>query len=213
MTQLQVQEAFVVDGKIFASKAEANDYIRKPLIKAALMVLTGNNAELADWIIENREELDGAYVAGTVARVTKAERKELAKALKAVEGVAGAEFINTNAEAILTSFKWPTKPRVKPEEKEAAITAAFMDITDGNTELVNWLITNKAGLDAAFSAGITKREAPVGGQEALAQWRAERQAAKEAGPEALAEFDRQQKEKKAAKLAAEKAAKAAKKAD
>ena len=213
MSNTQVQAAFVVDGQIFATKEEANDYVRKPLIKAALMTLTGNQGDLVEWLIANQSELQDSYVAGTITRVTKAERKELKKAVDAVvaSGMAGIQFIIDNADQLVNSFKWPAKARVKPEEKEAAVREAFIDLTDNNAELVDWLIANKDALDTAFEAGKTKREAPAGGQEALAAWRAARAEAKAQGPEALAAFEEKVRIEREAKLAAKKAEKAAKK--
>lgn len=213
MSNTQIQSAFVVNGQVFATKEEASDFIRKPLIKAALMVLTGNQGDLVDWLIANQTELQDSYVAGTITRVTKAERKELKKAVDTVvaSGLTGIQFIIDNADQLVASFKWPTKARVKPEEKEAAVREAFLDLTDNNAELVDWLIANKDGLDAAFEAGKEKRAAPVGGQEALAAWRARRDAAKAQGPEALAAFEEETRKEREAKLAAKKAEKAAKK--
>ena len=211
MSQNEIKQGFIVNGQLFATKEEATNFVRQPLIKAALQLLTGNNVELADWLIANQKDLQDSYSAGTVARVTKAERKELANAIKAAvaANIPGTQFLIDNASQVIDSFKWPTKARIKPEEKEVAIRAAFLDMTDGNAELVEWLIANKEAIDTAFEAGKTKREAPAGGQEALAQYRAEKAAATAAGPEALAAFNEKRRKMKEEKIAAEKAAKLA----
>lgn len=217
MTQAIIQAAFQTpDGKVFTNKADAEAHVRKPLVKAALLAITAKNVDLADWLLENKDEILGSYVADKLRRVSKAERKqlavELAKAVAAIE----LPFITANLDGIVDSFKFPTVERIKPEEKEAAITKAFetltLDETTGevNTDLVKWLLANKEALVAAYETGIEKRAVSEKAVSALAEYQAAKAKAKAEGPEALERFKKERAEMAKAKADAEKAAKASK---
>jgi hypothetical protein len=66
-----IQSGFVTpDGKIFATKREAQQHLRAPLVLEALMKLTGKNADLAKWLQEKQEEIEIAFETGTIRRVT-----------------------------------------------------------------------------------------------------------------------------------------------
>lgn len=203
---MQITPAFMVGDKSFATKKEAEDYIRIPLITNALKVVTGGNADLTKWLLENQQDVTETYEVNKIQRVTKLERKALSKALDAVKEakIPGAAFIVDNEQAILDSFKWPAVNRIKPEEHAANLTKAFMELTEGNEKLSQWLIENKDQLLAAFASGVEKREISAKAVDGLAAYRA----AKEAGPEALEAYQKGKAERKAA----EEAAKAAKNA-
>lgn len=221
MTQISTAKTFTTpDGSVFSSMAEALEHVRVPLVKAALVKLTGEgNGELVTWLLDNKVEIENTYEADKVQRVTKSERKELRKALDAISNanVSGSEFVVEHTNAIIDSFKWPTKARVKPEEKELTILAAFNDLTaddDGkpNDTLVQWLLTNKEALFEAYAAGVEKRALAPQAAAGLKEYQEAKAAAKAAGPEALAAFIKERQEKMAAKKAAEKAERDAKKA-
>lgn len=184
-----VQKFVTEDGKQFDTKAEAIDYLRKPLITAALNKVDGDNKELTDWLVENQDAVEGAFESTTIQRVTKAERAQLAKALEAVV-VAGDKafaFITTNKEHILDSFRWPSVKRGTKEEQAATVRGSLMQITGDNNELSDWLIANQTAVLDAFQAGIVKREVNPKAVDALAAYRAKQAARKAEKDVAVAE--------------------------
>ena len=72
----QIQSGFIVDGKVFATKSEAVDYIRLPAVTAALLGVASGDQALADFLLQNEDEIQNAFETGTIRRVTKAERKK-----------------------------------------------------------------------------------------------------------------------------------------
>ena len=198
MATSALQQGYIVDGKIFATAAEARDFIRQPQIKAALYFLVGGDANFTNFLLENQEEIEKAFEAGVIARVTKAERNKLNKAFdhiaEVLKGDSKAKFVVDNIEAAKESFRWPAVKRLKEEEKAAATLTALTKL--GDEKVATWMITNKDNLMKAYSAGVEKRPAPTG--SGLAEYLA----AKKAGPEALAAYT-------AAKAAAKAAAKEA----
>ena len=207
---MQISTAFMTpDGATFATKQEAIDHVRIPLIKKELMKLTEKNTDLVEWLVAKKVAVAEAFEAGKIQRVTKAERKKLEKELLAIVEMKhpGLTFITENFEAIRDAFKWPKRDRVTEAEQAASIRQAFVDLTtddqgQGNDELVEWLIANKDDLLEAYTAGIEKRKISDKATNALAEY----QAAKKAGPEALAKYmadKKAAKEAEAAKAAAE----------
>jgi hypothetical protein len=198
MSNLQLQRGVMTaDGKWFASVTEARDYLRTPLVQAALKKVAGGDANLATFLFDNEDEILNAFTVGTVARVTKSEKKKLERALAhiAEQGDLKAKFVTDNAAAILDSFRWPSVKRLSAEEKVAASLAALTVLADANA--AKWILDNQADIEAAYEAGVEKRQAPAG--NGLAEY----QAAKAAGPEALAAY---KAKKDAEKAAAKKAA-------
>jgi hypothetical protein len=218
------------DGKQFDTKAEALDYLRKPKVLQALNSVTNSNAELNEFLYNNQEALEDVFQAGTVQRVSKAERKALDKALEAVKasGNKNFEFIAVNADAIAASFKWPTVARVPEEAKEALITAELMKITDNDADLADWIKASKDAIFASFEAGKLKRaDPPAAATDALAHYRAQMAELKvlkdtaaaltkegkdaTAANKAVADYTQMMADEKAARDAAKAAAKAAEK--
>ena len=201
MTQAQnnvLRQGFMTpDGKVFDTKSEAMDYMRKPQKEAALNKLNGNNAELTAWLLENEESISDTFESTKIQRVTKSEKKQLEKALEeltkahatvAEDGsVSNVDkkyaFLIENRVAIAESFRWPSVKRASEEEQAATIRAGFMALSGDNVELVDWLIANKAALLEAYQAGVIKREVNPTAAAALAKYRAD-QAAKKAATEA-----------------------------
>ena len=161
------------DGKIFDTKTEAMDYMRKPQIVGALNKLNGNNAELTDWLYGQQEAIESTFESTKIRRVTKQEKKQLDKALAAVvaAGDKSFAFIADNSAAVSDSFRWPSVKRGTEEEQAATVRAGFMTLTTENVELVDWIISNKDALLEAFQAGVVKREDKPKAQEALAAYR------------------------------------------
>ena len=60
----EVKQAFIIDGKIFDTKAEALDYVRRPKIKAALFPLTMDE-ELTEWLINNQDAVSDSFERNT----------------------------------------------------------------------------------------------------------------------------------------------------
>ena len=164
MSQVEIFNAVCVrdpvtgELKAFESKAEADMYIRRPLITAALTAI-GAAADLVAWLIENSDVVQNAFSTDQVRRVTKSEKAKLKEGLEAVKllGDKRLEFLENNADAILQSFKWPT---VKKMTEEEALLAARNTLMAGlnNEEVVDWIIAHKTAVLKAFEEGVVKRE-------------------------------------------------------
>ena len=179
----EVKQAFIIDGKIFDTKAEALDYVRRPKIKAALFPLT-KDEELTEWLINNQDAVSDSFETGTIRRVSKGDKAKLEKALNAIENVSGAEFVYENRQAVMDSFRWPTQKRLNDEEKNEAIRTALSAIPETNEQLVQWIMDNRAEVLAAYEAGIEKRPPSEKAMDALAAYRARKAAEKAAAAEA-----------------------------
>lgn len=185
------------DGQAFESKQEAMDHMRKPKIRGALLVVTNNNSELADWLLDKQEFLTSTFDIGTIRRVTKSERNKLNKSL---DYIANDEELSKNPklaflvehkETIVEVFRWPTVKRMNDEEKEVVMMRSIENATDGNLELANWIVANKDRILEAYKAGIPKRTVAPEAQAALAEYRAKmaaKKAAKEAAEAAGVEY-------------------------
>lgn len=198
MTQAQnnvLRQGFMTpDGKVFDTKSEAMDYLRKPQKEAALNKLNGNNAELTAWLLENEESISDTFESTKIQRVTKSEKKQLEKALEelakahatvAEDGTVSNvdkkyAFLIENREAIADSFRWPSVKRQSEEDQAATIKAGFMALTGDNVELVDWILGNKDAILEGFQAGVVKREVNPKAQDALAAYRAKKAAEKAA---------------------------------
>lgn len=180
---MELQQAFVTpDGKVFNTKKEAQDYLRRPKIAEALKAVTNDNAELTEWLLNNQETVEMAFETGTIRRVTKSESKKLAAALEALKAIDNPKvaFLQENAGAILDSFRWPSVKRMSDEEKATAARNSLVAASEGNEELANWILANKDAILAAFEAGVEKRAVNPKAQEALAAYRAKKAAEKAA---------------------------------
>lgn len=221
MSTDQIVQKFEMNGQLFDTKAEALDFARKPKIIAALDAVTGGNTELNEYIYKNQELLESIFDCGTVQRFTKSERNQMTKALEAIKNADNKAFafVADNADAILDSFKWPTVKRLKDDEKLQLITTSLMLATENDKALVDWIILSEAKVFACFDAGKVKREVAASAtdgliiyREKIARRKAEMEAAKLEGPEAvakveaahLAEKEAERLEKEAAKAAAKK---------
>lgn len=185
----EIKQMYVADdGTMFQTKAEANDYLRRPKIKAELMKLTSGNEELSDWLIENQETVEDAFTTGQIKRVTKSEKKKLQAAIDAIVAADNKDFkfVADNAEAVVESFRWPKVARMTDDEKAVAAKNSLVAASEGNEDLANWAIENQEGVLAAYEAGKVKREVSPKATEALAKWRAEK-AKEKAAAEAAAE--------------------------
>lgn len=170
------------DGQQFDTVKEAQDHMRLPKIKAALMTLTSGNKELTDWLVAQQETVEMAFEVGTIRRVTKVERNKLKKALDAIKEVTDSKFkfVQENADALLESFRWPSVTRMKDEEKAEAARKSLVAAAEGNEKLAAWIIENKDGIVAAFNAGVEKREVSPKATAALEVYRAKKAAEKAA---------------------------------
>jgi|SaaInl4_200m_RNA_FD_contig_31_1414748_length_862_multi_11_in_0_out_0_1 hypothetical protein len=182
------------DGTTFDTKAEAQDYLRGPKIKEALMTVTDNNEDLSDWLVANRNVVAGAFESGFIRRITKSDHKKIDAAFAAMtaSGDKAYAFLVENQESL--ELKYKTVKRMDEDEKMAAARVAIADATDDNNEeLANWVVENREAVIEAYNAGKVKRTVSPRATEALAAYRekmAKEKAAAaggEAAPEASAE--------------------------
>jgi hypothetical protein len=177
---------------VFDTAAEAKDYMRRPLIVAALNKLTEGNTELTEWLVENRDTVESAFEAGVIRRVSKSEKKQLEKAVEALKAFGETHpesskpfaFLVENADVIKEVFRWPTVTRMTDEEKLKAARATLIKDSEGNEELADWVLANKLAILAAYDAGKEKREINPKAAEALAAYRAKKAAEKAAAEKA-----------------------------
>jgi hypothetical protein len=154
-----------------------------------MMKVTGGNAELSDWLIENQEKVEVAFETGTIRRVTKSEHNKLSKALDALKEIQGNSkiaFLQENAGAILDSFRWPSVKRMDEAEKATAARNTLVAASEGNEKLAEWVLGNKDAILAAYEAGIEKKQINAKAQEGLAAYRAKMAAQKAAAAEGKA---------------------------
>ena len=150
---------------------------------AALNTLTGNNADLVNFLIANQDEIEGAFEIGTIQRVTKSERKKLTSALEHAKSLNDPKlaFLVDNSEAIADSFRWPKTARMDDAAKSAAILEALTTLANGNAQVAGWIVANKDALFEGFNAGVQKRTVNPAAANALAEYRAKKAAEKAAG--------------------------------
>jgi hypothetical protein len=180
---MELKQVFTTpDGKMFETKKEALDYLRRPKIEEALLRLTKNNKDLVNWLIENQETVEMAFEVGQIRRVTKVEYKKLNKALDHLKTINDKDlvFLQENAAAILDSFRWPSVKRMNDDEKKTAARNTLMAASENNTDLSDWIIANKDEVMSAYSAGEVKRELNPKAAEGLAAYRAKMAAEKAA---------------------------------
>lgn len=190
---LQLEDGTV---KLFDSKREAEDYVRKPLVVAALKKLEGVDAELADWLFEQRDSVAEVFEAAKVKRVSKSDKAALEAAIKlAVETLdkgdmteKKARFLIENADQIVNSFRWPAVKRGTEEEQAAQVQAAALDLCGGEegAELASFIVANKDAILSAFEQGVVKRQVSEKAAAGLAAYR-ERMAAAKAAKAAASE--------------------------
>jgi len=169
------------DGQAFDTKAEAMEHMRKPHVVEALNSVIEDNAELVDWMADNREAITDAFSAGKIKRVSKAEKAQLEKALKAIveANEPKFKFIAENHEAVLETFRWPSQTRLTADQQVAEVKSELTSLADNNEEVADFIIENKDALLAAFEAGKVKREINPKAKEGLAKYQAEQKRLKE----------------------------------
>ena len=189
MQQPIIAQKFMVGDQAFNTRAEAADFIRLPQVRAALNQINGHNPKLTEFLIEHQEAIEMAFEAGTLRRVTKSERNQLTKALEEVKALAvdnpKLKFLETHAASLVETFRWPTVKRMTDEEKATAARNTLLAATD-DEGVVTWILANKTAVLEAFKAGVVKREVSSKAAEALAAYRAKKNAEKAAAEEAAA---------------------------
>jgi hypothetical protein len=179
----QLKQVFTTpDGQTFDTRAEAKEHLRLPKIQEALEALTGENAELVEWLVTHKDELIALFDIGTIRRVSKSEKNKLRKALDHIVDLDDPKlkFVAENADAIHETFRYPSQKRMDDDEKAAAVAASLESLTDGNEEVSNWVATNRAKILEAYEAGKEKREVSPKAKAALEDYRAKQKAAKDA---------------------------------
>lgn len=199
----QLKQVFqAADGSTFDTRAEALDYMRRPLITAAFNKLTADNAELTNWLVNEQDDIENAFDTGTIRRVTKTEKKHLATALDRVIELAAAGdrklmFLAEHGEGLKTTFRYPTVTRMSDEEKAVAAKNTLMAKTDNNAQLVDWILNHKTQIMEAYQAGVEKRDVSPKATEALLAYRIKTaeeklvalRVSEDAKPEAIAELE------------------------
>ena len=185
---VQIQQAFVVNGQTFATKAEALNFVRRPLILAAMLVAVNNQEDVAEWLVDNQDTVESAFESGTIRRVTKSDYNKLEKALAEIT----SGFLFDNSKAVLDSFRWPAVKRLTAEEKVEAAKTQLLQASN-NPELADYVVANSAAILEAYSAGVEKREVSPKAAAGLAEYQAKKRAEEDAeaeakGPEAVAEL-------------------------
>jgi hypothetical protein len=179
---MSVQSGFMVDGKFFATKAEANDFVARPKKVAALNKIKGSNTELVGFLIDHQDDLEGAFESGKSRRVLKTERNKLSRALKYIADTLKddhrAAMVLDNVEQIAASFKWPAVKKMEEAEQAATVNTSILAIVDGNQEVATWVIANKDAILEGFEAGVEKRVVSEKTMNALAAAREKLAAAK-----------------------------------
>lgn len=167
------------DGKMFDTKAEALDHMRRPLKTKVLNTLNGGQTELTEWMLDNEEAILDVYDINKIRRVKKAELNALKKALGAIveSGDKAFKFVADNAEALALSFRWPSVKRGSPEQQAETLRNAMIELA-GNPELADWLIGQQEHILAAFEAGVERREVPETARAGLAAYQARKAAEK-----------------------------------
>ncbi len=176
----------------FDTRPEAADFIRRPLIKEALLGITGMTQEIANALVEHQETVEVAFESGTIRRVTKAEHGKLQKALEAVAARVEAgdkelAFLAEVAGDIRSSFKYETVKRLSDEEKAFAANNTLRTIPGVDEEVAKFLVSNREALKEAFNAGVPKREVSEKAMSGLAAYQAEQAQKKEARRKELAD--------------------------
>ena len=176
------------DGSIFDTAAEANEHNRAPKIREAMMVATGNNTDLCEWLMANQSTVESAFEAGTIRRVTKAERNKLQKAIEQLTKLEESAtvkdsklaFLVEHGESIVETFRWPSVKRMDEAEKAEAAKNTRMLASENNEGLADCVLANKDGIIAANGGGKEKRVVSTKATEALAAYRAKKAAEKAA---------------------------------
>jgi len=182
MTVELMQKFQTPDGKTFDTRAEAMEHVRRPQIKAALMTVCNNREDLAELLVDNREDIAGAFDVGRVRVVKKRERKLYAEALDHAVKLGGKEFkfIADHLEDLIVGFRWPKTTRMTEEERSASIVRSLVALTDGNEKLAEWIVANKDAVLGAFEAGKVKRAVDPKASAGLEAYRAKKAAEKAA---------------------------------
>lgn len=186
----EIAQVFRVGDKYFDTKAEATAFQRKPEVMKAMLAVCGGEQAFATWLVENKALIEDVFDIGKIKRVSKAESRELTKAMDRVVEIADpkTKFLIDNAAAVLQSFRWPKVEKMDSEAKTAAIRnsleAEFQD--DGVS--ANWIIENRDPILKAYK--LFKPERPVSPKAtaALAEYR-EKKAAEKAAAELAAAAD------------------------
>jgi hypothetical protein len=190
---MEIRQVFTTpDGATFDSKAEALDHIRIPKIREALMSLTEGNEALVEVLIAQKETVVSAFDVGTLRRVTKAEKKKLAKVFAKIEEaeLPGTEYLFETqihegreerlADILIESWKWPKVSRLGDDEKAEKAKEILKTLDDLSPEVIDWIIGQKEEILNAYEEGKEKRELPPKAMAGLEEYRRRKAAEKAA---------------------------------
>jgi dsDNA-binding SOS-regulon protein len=159
MTEIAYKQAYVTaDGKVFETKRELNDYMRKPMIKAAFTEVTGGegkNPDLVEWLVENEDLVNKAFDAGKIKQFSDEERTQATEQFKSLVATAvdnpEYKFLVDHVDQLVVKFT-PQK-RLTPEEKVEAGREMIKAATSGNDELANWVFENREEVIKCYKSG------------------------------------------------------------
>jgi len=192
-----IAQVYIIDGRHFATKADAVAYQKRPKIVAALKASIGsgeNESKIVDWLVENQEDVEVAFEIGTIKRVTKVELKRLQTQMDALVAAAAADpafaktysFLVDNAAAVVASYRHPSVKRMTDEEKTAG-AIAYLTEKSGNAGLAQFIVEKKDTILEGYGAAKEKKAPHANATNALAEYRAKKAAEKAAKEAAEAE--------------------------
>jgi len=203
-----IKQVYIIEGRQFETKAEAQDFLRRPKKVDAFktFIAAGDNQDkIIDWLLDNQESVESAFEAGVIKRVSKSETKQLEVAFAEIAAAAAegraidtkkARIVLDNIETARDSFRWPTVKRMNDEEKAAEALRQLTEVAEGNERLAQFVVENKDRVLESYAAGKPKREvspqAAAGLQEyreRMAREKAEREAKAAEGADATTEAE------------------------
>jgi hypothetical protein len=182
-----VQVFRMPDGTEFDNKTDAEEYIRKPKIKVALMKAADNNQEVVAFL-EKHKDVFESLMETSGKKVKKSDKEALEKELRdTVESdEIDTPFLSKNYKQILAVFKYPSVKKLTLKQKQDKIQEQLEVVTENNSELFDWLNRNLNEIVDAFGAGHVKRQVSEKATIGLTYYRAKikaRKAAEKAGEE------------------------------
>jgi len=179
----ELQKGYFVDGQVFETKADVEEYARKDIVTGAIKKLV-KDVKNADWLYENRKAITACFKLDPIKQVAKEDREELQNGLNNAIAMVNAaeldkiamkkfEFLIANADQLVKSFKWPTVKRLSKEEQAVKSAEMLTAIEGSNDALVAWLSTNSSSIVDAFNTGKVKRKVSDGALEGLAKYKLE----------------------------------------
>jgi hypothetical protein len=173
---VQIQQAFVVNGQTFATKAEALNFVRRPLILAAMLTAVSNQTDVAElekalaeitsgFLFDNAKAVLDSFRWPAVKRLTAEEKVEAAKTeiLQASGNPELADYVVSNSAAILEAYSAGVEKReVSPKAAAGLAEYQAKKRAEEDAEAAAKGPEAVAELEAKREANRLKREAKAG---------------------------------------------------